>query len=88
MTEARVTPKQNELHDRLCPVEYYLAVLQNEHVHLVCAFKELEIEFHGLLTAEYVTELVKYVPCFLVTKIGHESVRVMETRDTNLGSLW
>jgi hypothetical protein len=73
-----VTPKRNELHDRACRVDGYLAVLQNQHIHLVRSFKELEIKFYGLLSAEYVTELVKYVLCFLLTTIGHERVRVMD----------
>ena len=80
MSEVQVNPGWNELHDKFCPEDIYLAVLQNQHVHLVRSFKELKIKLYGFLTAEYVTELVIYVRCFLLTAIGHERVRDMWTK--------
>lgn len=88
MTEARGSPKRNEFHDMACRVDGYLAVLQNQHVHLVRSFEELEVKLDGLLSAQYVTELVKYVLCLLLTTSGHERDRVMWARETDLGSLW
>ena len=63
-----------------------LCVLEDEHVGLVVAFQELEIELDGLLPKQDSSQLVVY--CFRFLAINERALRVSVHVDTHSFAFW